>query len=110
MFTGLLCAAARFGCDRPREAEYSVLRRWLLAHYPKVAPTLRHYLEAEFSDIAPQGPTVIPEIDILEAIFREESLSDLLDDDQGDLIPVIGRISEAVYQCDEMENVSVSTF
>ena len=47
-FTGVLCAAAKSGCDPHEESEYAQLRRWFVANYYRLAARLRPALDAEF--------------------------------------------------------------
>jgi hypothetical protein len=109
-FTGLLCAAARFGCDSHREAEYARLRHWLMAHYAAVSPALRPYLAEEFPSFSKVESANSQDsyCDVLARMFRTKSLNELLQDDAGDLIPTIGRISDAVYRCDASKLMIVS--
>ena len=108
-FTGVLCAAAQYGCTDARESEYAGLRRWFVMHYYRVSPRVRPYLEAEFASDAPQiavadyaGQKRI--LDALEALFVPLSLRDVLKHDEGGLIPRIVRLSETIYRChDEWE-------
>ena len=109
-FTGVLCAAAKSGCDLQKESEYAQLRRWFVANYYRLAARLRPALDAEFGEEVGQAPTIADyagqkrSLDPLEALFLPASLSAVLEHDQGDLIPRIARISEAVYRCyDEWE-------
>lgn len=104
-FTGVLCAAAKSGCDPRMESEYARLRRWFVANYYRLAARLRPALDAEFADEAAPAPTIADyagqkrALDPLEALFLPTTLGDVLRHDAGDLIPRIARISEAVYGC-----------
>ena len=110
-FTGVLCAAAKSGCDPHRESEYAQLRRWFVANYYRLAARLRPALDAEFAGEArrraapsPTTPGQRRTLDPLEALFLPASLSEVLAQDSGDLIPHIARISDVVYRCyDEWE-------
>ena len=109
-FTGVLCAAAKSGCDPHRESEYAQLRRWFVANYYRLAARLRPALDAEFEGEGGAAPTIADyagqrrTLDPLEALFLPASLSEVLESDSGDLIPRIARISEVVYRCfDEWE-------
>ena len=106
-FTGVLCAAAKSGCDAGREAEYALLRRWFVANYYRLAGRLRPALDAEFADEALSAPRIADyagqtrSLDPLEALFLPVTLRDVLTQDTGDLIPRVVRISAAVYRCYE---------
>lgn len=90
-FTGALCGAAKDGCTVAREHEYASARRWFTRHYASAAPRLRPYLEAEFGKSSE---------DALQSLLKSTTLLDMLQKDNGDLIPTIARVSEAVYRCD----------
>ncbi len=107
-FTGVLCAAAQWGCDGRKESEYAQLRRWFVTHYYRIAGRIRPYLDAESAseDPALQSQAVIADyagrersLDALEALFLPPTLRDVLCHDTGNLLPRIARISEAVYRC-----------
>ncbi len=104
-FTGVLCAAAKSGCDAARESEYALLRRWFVGNYYRIAGRLRPALDAEFGDEVLSAPRIVDyagqarALDPLEALFLPPTLSDVLTQDSGDLIPRIVRISAAVYRC-----------
>ena len=105
-FTGVLCASAMSGCDPRKESEYALLRRWFVTNYYRLASRLRPALDAEF--IGEEGAATIADyagqrrvLDPLESLFLPVSLSDVLRHDNGDLIPRIARISDAVYRCYE---------
>ena len=104
-FTGVLCAAAMSGCDPHKESEYAQLRRWFVANYYRLAARLRPALDAEFAEGAGPAPAIADyagqrrTLDPLEALFLPTSLSGVLEQDMGDLIPRIARISEVVYRC-----------
>ena len=104
LFTELLCAAAKNGCDAPKESEYAQMRRWFVSNYYRTAARVRPYLEAEFGpeDALPHvadyaGQTRV--LDALEALFLPQTLHEVLKQDTGDLIPRVARVSEAVYRC-----------
>ncbi len=109
-FTGVLCAAAQYGCDDQKEAQYAQMRRWFVSHYYRIAARVRPYLAEEFADERGQGE-MLPMItdyagqkralDVLEALFMPLTLRIVLSHDTGNLIPHIARISEAVYRCHE---------
>ena len=104
LFTEVLCAAAKNGCDSRKESEYAQMRRWFVANYYRTAARVRPYLEAEFG-----GGDVLPSVvdyagqkrslDALEALFLPPTLKEVLKHDTGDLIPRVARISEALYKC-----------
>ncbi len=104
VFTDVLCAAAKNGCDSRRESEYAQMRRWFVTNYYRTAARVRPYLEVEFGD-ADVLPSVVDyagqkrSLDALEALFLPPTLREVLKHDTGDLIPRVARISEAVYQC-----------
>ncbi len=109
-FTGVLCAAAQWGCDADRESEYAQMRRWFVANYYRLAARVRPYLDAEFAEEQAGGeapPAVMDyagqkrALDMLEALFVPPTLNDVLSQDTGNLIPNIARISAVVYQCHE---------
>jgi hypothetical protein len=106
-FTGVLCAAAKSGCDSTRESEYALLRRWFVANYYRISGRLRPALEAEFAHESIAAPLIADyagqkrALDPLEALFLPGTLNDVLAQDTGDLIPHVVRISAAVYQCYE---------
>ena len=104
-FTGVLCAAAQWGCDAGRESEYAQLRRWFVANYYRLAARVRPYLDTEFTDEAQQVVTDYAgqkrALDVLEALFLPTTLTDVLRHDTGNLLPHIARISAVVYQCHE---------
>ena len=103
-FTDVLCAAAKDGCDARRESEYAQLRRWFVANYYRLSARLRPYLDAEFEPDAPT-PTIQDyagqrrSLDVLEALFLPPTLREVFTHDTGDLIPRVGRVSDAVYRC-----------
>lgn len=110
VFTEVLCAAAKNGCDSRKESEYAQMRRWFVTNYYRTAARVRPYLEAEFG-----GADVLPSVvdyagqkrllDALEVLFLPPTLKEVLKHDTGDLIPRVGRISAAVYHChDDWEN------
>lgn len=93
-FTGALCSAAKDGCTSAVEREFAIARRWFVRHYPVVATRIRSHMNAAFKvDGVGLGR------DPLEALFNASSLREMLQNDRGDLIPRIARISEAVYRC-----------
>ena len=104
VFTEVLCAAAKNGCDSRKESEYAQMRRWFVTNYYRTAARVRPHLEAEFG-----GADVLPSVvdyagqkrslDALEALFLPPTLREVLKHDTGDLIPRVARISEAVYRC-----------
>ena len=103
-FTGVLCAAAKDGCDSRKESEYAQMRCWFLGNYYRTTARVRPGLDAEFegegdapciADYAGQKRT----LDALEALFLPPTLRELLKHDTGDLIPRIARISDVVYRC-----------
>lgn len=104
VFTEVLCAAAKNGCDSRKESEYAQMRRWFVGHYYRTAARVRPYLEAEFGD-GDVLPSVVDyagqkrSLDALEALFLPPTLKEVLKHDTGDLIPRVARISEAVYRC-----------
>ncbi len=104
LFTEVLCAAAKNGCDSRKETEYARMRCWFMGNYYRTAARVRPELEAEFgaeaatpsiADYAGQKRT----LDALEALFLPPTLREVLKHDTGDLIPRIARISEVVYRC-----------
>jgi hypothetical protein len=104
VFTEVLCAAAKNGCDSRKESEYAQMRRWFVTNYYRTAARVRPYLEVEFGD-ADVLPSVVDyagqkrSLDALEALFLPPTLREVLRHDTGDLIPRVARISEAVYHC-----------
>jgi hypothetical protein len=106
-FTGVLCAAAKSGCDDGRESEYALLRRWFVANYYRISGRLRPVLDAEFAHEVISAPLIADyagqkrALDPLEALFLPATLGDVLAHDTGDLIPRVVRISTAVYRCYE---------
>ena len=109
-FTGVLCAAAQWGCNADRESEYAQMRRWFVANYYRLAARVRPYLDEEFGEEAQQGdaqPVVTDyagqkrSLDVLEALFLPPTLRDVLRHDTGDLLPRIAQISTVVYRCHE---------
>lgn len=104
LFTEVLCAAAKTGCDGRKESEYAQMRRWFVANYYRTASRVRPYLEAEFGpeDSLPHVADYAGQtraLDALEALFLPPTLHEVLKQDTGDLIPRVARISEAVYRC-----------
>lgn len=104
VFTEVLCAAAKNGCDGRTESEYARTRRWFVTNYYRTAARVRPFLEAEFGG-TDQTPSVVDyagqkrSLDALEALFLPPTLREVLKHDTGDLIPRVARISEAVYRC-----------
>jgi hypothetical protein len=100
-FTGALCSAAKDGCTAVVEREYASARRWFGHYYPVVATRVRPFLDAEFEVDAANAVTAMSkrQKDALESMFQSASLRDMLQRDNGDLIPRIARISDAVYRC-----------
>lgn len=104
VFTEVLCAAAKNGCDSRKESEYAQMRRWFVANYYRTSARVRPYLETEFgtNDALPSIVDYAGQkrsLDALEALFLPPTLKEVLKHDTGDLIPRVARISEAVYQC-----------
>ncbi len=104
LFTELLCAAAKNGCDGRKESEYAQMRRWFVVNYYRTAARVRPYLEAEFGpeDALPHVADYAGQtraLDALEALFLPPTLHEVLKQDTGDLIPRVARVSEAVYRC-----------
>ncbi len=109
-FTAVLCAAAQYGCDDKKEAQYAQMRRWFVSSYYRIAGRVRPYLDKEFANPEEQDE-VLPMIsdyagqkralDVLEALFMPLTLRVVLSHDTGNLIPHIARISDAVYRCHE---------
>ena len=104
LFTEVLCAAAKSGCDSRKETEYALLRRWFMSNYYRAAGRVRPALEAEFGTEA--GTPSIADyagqkrvLDALEALFLPPTLREVLKQDTGDLIPRVARISEVIYRC-----------
>ncbi len=104
LFTEILCAAAKNGCDSRKETEYARMRCWFMGNYYRTAGRVRPALEAQFgaeagspciADYAGQKRT----LDALEALFLPPTLREVLKQDTGDLIPRVARISEVVYRC-----------
>ncbi len=104
LFTEVLCAAAKSGCDTRRETEYARLRCWFMANYYRTAARVRPVLEEEFgaeacspsiTDYAGQKRT----LDALEALFLPPTLREVLKHDTGDLIPRVARVSDVIYRC-----------
>ena len=104
LFTGVLCAAAKSGCDSRTESEYARMRRWFVANYYRTAARVRPFLEAEFGDEC-SLPSVVDyagqkrSLDALEALFLPPTLREVLKHDPGALIPRVARISNAIYLC-----------
>ncbi len=107
-FTGILCAAAQYGCDVAKESEYAQMRRWFVANYYRIAARVRPALDEEFAGDLQQSvslPMVTDYagqkrvLDVLEALFLPPTLRDVLRHDTGNLIPHIARISGVVYHC-----------
>lgn len=101
-FTGALCCAAMDGSNSRVEREFAVAKRWFDKHYGAIASRVRPFLDAEFHT---DGRALVHSgrrhEDMLESLLHAPSLKDLLLRDTGDLLPRIGRISEAVYRCHE---------
>jgi len=101
-FTGALCCAAMDGSNSRVEREFAVAKRWFDKHYGSIAARVRPFLDAEFHT---DGRALVHSGrrhgDMLESLLRASSLKDLLARDTGDLLPRIGRISDAVYRCHE---------
>ena len=104
LFTEVLCAAAKSGCDSRKETEYAQMRCWFVSNYYRTAGRVRPELETEFgaeagtpsiADYAGQKRT----LDALEALFLPPTLREVLKHDTGDLIPRVARISEVIYRC-----------
>jgi hypothetical protein len=109
LFTEILCSAARNGCDAGKESQYAQLRFWFAANYYRVATRLKPYLDAELNgeECRRSRAALVDDIrnhpkasDFLETLLMARSLRDLLKNDTGALIPLVARISEAVYLCD----------
>jgi len=110
-FTGALCCAAMDGSNSRVEREFAAAKRWFDKHYGVIASRVRPYLDAEFH--ADGRAAVVRGVrrheDMLESLLRAPSLKDLLGKDTGDLLPRIGRISEAVYRCNESFQAKLAT-
>lgn len=108
-FTSALCCAAMDGSNSRVEREFAAAKRWFDKHYGAIASRVRPYLDAEFHAdgraVAVHGSR--HHQDMLESLLRAPSLKDLLLRDTGDLLPRIGRISDAVYRCHESLQVTV---
>ncbi len=105
-FTGMLCAAAKSGCDSRKESEYAQLRRWFVKNYYRLAARVRPYLDTDLSAGELREPLMIADyagqkraLDPLEALFLPPTLREVLGHDSGNLIPRVARISESVYRC-----------
>jgi hypothetical protein len=104
LFTEVLCAAAKNGCDSRKETEYAQMRCWFVGNYYRTAARVRPELEAEFG-AENGGPSIVDYaghkrmLDALEALFLPPTLREVLKHDTGDLIPRIARISEVIYRC-----------
>jgi hypothetical protein len=105
--TDVLCVAAKDGCTEKLEREYMVLRRWFLARYCGVSDALRPYLssrQVQHSRIVRRTPRKViaraRQLDLVEAIFHQQTVRAILDEDSGDLISRISKLSDAVYRCD----------
>ena len=105
LFTEVLCAAAKNGCDSRKESEYAQMRCWFVANYYRVAGRVRPDLEAEFKTDVSASPSIMDyagqkrTLDALEALFLPATLREVLTHDTGDLIPRVARISEVIYRC-----------
>ena len=103
LFTEVLCAAAKDGCDSRKETQYAQMRCWFVGNYYRTSTRVRPELEAEFH--ASSGPSIVDyagqkrTLDALEALFLPPTLREVLKHDTGDLIPRVARISEVVYRC-----------
>jgi hypothetical protein len=91
-FTSALCCAAQYGCNAATEGEYTAVRGWMGSRYAVIARQVRPHLDVEFDG-------KVHETDMLLSLFESSSLHDLLHGDHGDLIPRVGRVSNAVYRC-----------
>lgn len=101
-FISALCSAAKDGCSAKVEREYAGAQWWFATHYKSVAPWIGPYLDVEFrAEAGREHSTGRRDHDVIEGLFRAASLRELLTDDGGDLIPRIGRISEAIYRCND---------
>lgn len=105
-FTGVLCAAAMSGCGPRCEQEYVRARRWFIGHYYRIASRLRPYLMDLAMSPNPTEAVVILDyagqprsVDPLEELFVSRTLKDLLDSDDGTLLPRMETLSDAVYRC-----------
>jgi hypothetical protein len=104
LFTEILCAAAKNGCDSRKESEYAQMRCWFVGNYYRMSARVRPDLEAEFQAES-AGPSVVDyagqkrSLDALEALFLPPTLREVLKHDTGDLIPRVARISEIIYRC-----------
>lgn len=98
-FTGVLCAAARYGVTPESEQDYLALRTWFLDNYHEHAPRLRMYMSPDIFSLALEGGHVTQsrKMDGFEAIFLPLTLSELLEYDNGRLIHLISHVSQAVY-------------
>lgn len=92
-FTGLLCVAAHLGCSQEHEQEFHQLRQWFSRYYGPVAHRVRPGLQGTLGESASGDETNDP----FESLIEPGCLSDLLQQDEGDLIPRIRVISECVY-------------
>jgi len=106
-FTDALACGAKDGCSLRVEREFTTAKRWFDKHYRSVAARVRPYLDVEFNGdkrvavMSGDFSGVLRHQDMLEALIAAPSLKDLLLKDTGDLLPRIGRISDAVYRCHE---------
>ena len=103
LFTEILCAAAKNGCDPRKETEYARMRCWFMGNYYRTAARVRPELEKEFG--ADAGPSIADyagqkrSLDALEALFLPPTLREVLKHDTGDLIPRVAHLSEVIYRC-----------
>jgi hypothetical protein len=106
--TDLLCVAAKEGACSRREARYAALRSWLLEYYPHVGPWLRPFfpccLDRSEIDVTWVDPLSGQRrvLDCFESVLVPSTLKDLFRQDCGGLIERVSRVSEAVYQCDDL--------
>jgi len=94
----LICDAAFAGEGEPFQEEYAQLRRWHLRAYPHLKPYLIAHMnldpsDAEFGLRVAGKPT-----DAIEALFIAETLEQLLQHDEGNLIGRLERARSALYR------------
>ncbi|MDR3710265.1 MAG: hypothetical protein P4L33_18365 [Capsulimonadaceae bacterium] len=99
-FTHLLCSAAQYGATSTIELEYLALRAWFLAHYYDHAPTIRASLGEDAALVYDVAADASCQMDRFEAVFLPRTIQELLAHDDGTLISLISRISQAVYSVD----------
>lgn len=93
---GLLCLGAHEGLKPENEVEFRELKGWFRQNYPPLKPSITPFLVEDESDLVPTASRERRACDAFEALFMPDSVSTLLETDQGSLIGRMIRTQQAL--------------